>query len=254
MYCLFINANSMFEKKLVDFPIIHNRFEKGFFNKFLSTYLLFLFDLCRRLGQDHEEMTKDFLALLYTDKNDILCPYKVQSLEFLIYGRHSKMDRDEMYFLKNQDLFVIAFVHGFLSMKATPPEKIQEVLFYFTGLLVVNRRPNQKRQGYSYLFDLKTGSISYRVPAELVKAIEQYKEDFESSAKFFDKWVGVGRTSFETGGFVNFLNSFPKNYRKYLTAELKASIDQAYTAYKQKRTLPDTEFIIFLQQQSLAKL
>lgn len=55
----------------VGFQFLEKRFKKGFFKAYLNNYLLFLFEISDRLQLDPDEMTKEFLTLLYTDKTEI---------------------------------------------------------------------------------------------------------------------------------------------------------------------------------------
>jgi hypothetical protein len=238
----------MFETNIAEFAFLKKRFEPKFFNKFLCQYLLFLFELSDRLNLDHTEMSKEFLALLYTDKIEVLSPYSFSMLELLIYGEHNEIGSKEMCFMDSGQKFFLAFTHGFLSNKSFSAEKIQLELFRLIGLLIVNNRPNVRRERNPVLFDLKNGILNYSLQNKLQDSMEIYTHDFKSSATNLNRVKGFGRSyNSATTEFEIFLEKFSLNHQKFLSPELKVILDLSYRDYRKKSYFPITNFISYLQ-------
>jgi len=238
----------MLETNIAEYSILKKRFEPGFFNNYLCSNLLFLFDLSDRFHQDPAEMSKEFLGMLYTEKLDVLSQYKSHLLEQLIYGDRNEISKKEMCFVESGQFF-LAYVHAFLSMKSFPDENIKEELFRLIGLLIVNTRPNLGKKGTDpLLIDLTNGVFKFHSETKLLESIQHYAAEFKMSGAHLNRIKGFGRSYIsETNEFDNFLAKFPVNYQKYLSPQLKDVLVQAYRDYRRKSCISDTGLINYIQ-------
>ncbi|OQP65428.1 hypothetical protein A3860_17340 [Niastella vici] len=107
------------------FYCLRNRFKKGFFKTYLNTYLLFLLDISHRLGQDHEEMAKEFLSFLYYDQTEWLEKYPKVRFMRILYGNNTGIADKEFAFYDSEHFFLFTFLHAFFVMKKMWPETMQ---------------------------------------------------------------------------------------------------------------------------------
>lgn len=165
-----------------------------------------------------------------------------------MYGDHSKIAQTEINFFESEQLFLMAFVHAYSFMKSLPPVNIQRELFRCTGLQLIVGSMNQRERQVPELFSVSGGRLNFSLDSDMLKSVKNYQQIFMERADCLNQKKAFGRGyATESNQFVNFMEKFPQIQKIYFSEKLKDILVYAYKSYRNKKTIPDSNIIFFLQ-------
>jgi hypothetical protein len=229
----FINSMPSPGLEFSNFPFLQQRYDKGFFTRFVNEYFLFILETSKRLQCDPKDTFDEFLSMLYNADPKVLNTYSTPYLTNIIYGPARLKESHELQILDSKDKFFLAFKLAHLGRLEYASDYVDSEIYRLAGLLVIGKRMQIRVLKQPKLIEATKEGIKFSDKYIIKKASTIYKNDCESALALLERRVPLGRTYAPIAQeYFEFLNFFIKEYKEFTTTNLREVLSRWFLHYK----------------------
>lgn len=230
----FNNLKSKTNPDLNIFPFLKKRYTRGFFNKFINGYFLFLLEDSNRFLWNASDTFDKFLAKVF---NPELVEDKCYSTYFLhtfIYdGPQMLKESNELTVIDNADKFLLTAKYAHLDELKFGIDEIRNELLRQTGLLVIHARMNFRAPTQPRFITTMQDGIDFCDTGTIKNSLLKYKTECSNALERADKIIPFGRIYTPiVNEYFGFLDFTIKKFHNLLTQELKDILNKWHQQYK----------------------
>jgi len=216
------------------FPFLKKRYTRGFFNKFINGYFLFLLEDSNRFQWNAADSFDKFLEKLFN-------PEMIEERCFSTYFLHTFMYSDfetlkesnELTILDSAERFLLTCKFTHLNKLKFPIDQVKDELLRLAGLLIIHTRMNFKSPIQPRFIATMKDGVDFCDTSIIKDSIIKYKAECSNALERADKLVPFGRVYTPiVNEYFGFLDFTIKKFHNLLTQELRDVLNKWHQQYK----------------------